>query len=153
MTSKVFEGHKSSSNFSVNPTLPLLDGHSPSCSLFPSLSLTLTLYFFSISLFCSMQKLLYTNFFGYVFLSGLSFILPFGRFYKELQKKSILSLYLLPFTSLSLSLPSPIHLSLSLSLSLISLSLSFYLSLTLLLSIFLHGVSNGRFLPCSQYKL
>ena len=46
--SKVIEGHKSSSNFSVNPTLPLLDGrlmlHTPSRSLFPSLSLTLTLY-------------------------------------------------------------------------------------------------------------
>ena len=26
MTSKVIEGHKSSSNFSVNPTLPLMDG-------------------------------------------------------------------------------------------------------------------------------
>ena len=52
MTFKVIEDHKKSSNFSVNPTLPLLDAslsklcgsHSPSCSLFPSLSLTLYLY-------------------------------------------------------------------------------------------------------------
>ena len=51
MTSKAIEGHKSSSNFSVSPTLLLLDAylsklcgfHSPSCSLFPSLSLTLSL--------------------------------------------------------------------------------------------------------------
>ena len=54
MTSKVIEGHKSSSNFSVNPTLPLLNGSlllpPPNCvdlsiylSLFPSLSLTLSL--------------------------------------------------------------------------------------------------------------
>ena len=59
MTSKVIEGHKSSSNFSVNPTLPLLDGplmlpppncvylylsHSISFSLPLLLSLTLSLY-------------------------------------------------------------------------------------------------------------
>ena len=59
MTSKVIEVHKSSSNFSFNPTLPhkgcsvdaslpnclyfSLFSHSPSRSLFPSLSLTLSL--------------------------------------------------------------------------------------------------------------
>ena len=71
MTSKVIEGNKSSSNFTVNQNLPLLDGpmmlhapncvdlslsHSPSCSLFPSLYISL-----SISLFCSMQKIIYTQ--------------------------------------------------------------------------------------------
>ena len=58
MTSKVIEGPKSSSNFSVNPTLPLMDGplmlpHELCvflflslyiCSLFPFISLTLSLY-------------------------------------------------------------------------------------------------------------
>ena len=53
ITSMVIEGHKSPSNFSVNPTLPLFEGLlmlvwisislSQSCSLFPSLSLTLSL--------------------------------------------------------------------------------------------------------------
>ena len=57
-TSKVIEGPKSSSNFNVNPTLPLMDGplmlptncvyfsfsHSSFRSLFPSISLTLSLY-------------------------------------------------------------------------------------------------------------
>ena len=69
-----------------------------------------------------------------------------------------LSLYASPFHSLSLSIPLPFTLSLishSLSLSFyLSLSLSFYLSLSLsfslsLLSIFLSGVSNGRFRHCS----
>ena len=62
MTSKVIEGFKSSSNFSVNPTLPLLDGPLmfplPNCvdltlQLVLSSPLLLSL---SISLFCSMQK-------------------------------------------------------------------------------------------------
>ena len=52
MISKVIEGHKSSSDFSVNPTLPLLDYplmlpsqiECISLSLFPSLSPTLSLY-------------------------------------------------------------------------------------------------------------
>ena len=57
MTSKVIEGHKSSSNFSLNPTpngwsvdasLPncvyFSFSHSQSLSLFPSLSLTHSLY-------------------------------------------------------------------------------------------------------------
>ena len=60
MTSKVIEGHKSSSNFSINPNLPLLDGplmlpspycsdfsHSPSLlssPLFSLLSLYIPLY-------------------------------------------------------------------------------------------------------------
>ena len=57
MTSKVIEGHKSSYNFSVNPTLPLLDGplmlpstncvgfsYSLSRSLFTSLFLTISIY-------------------------------------------------------------------------------------------------------------
>ena len=120
MTSKVIEGHKSSSNFSVNPTLPLLDcllmlppqncvkiSHSLSCSLFPSLS--------------------WIRLYADVFLSGscLHFIPPFGRFYEELKEKSSLSLYLLPFTvSLSMPLPFTLYLYISLSpLSLISLSL------------------------------
>ena len=50
MISKVIEGHKSSSDFSVNPTLPLLDYplmlpsqiECISLSLFPSLSPTLS---------------------------------------------------------------------------------------------------------------
>ena len=73
MTSKVIKGHKSSSNFTVNPTLPLLDGPlilpSPNCVyLFLSLSISFSLplsfsYSLSISLstslFCSMQTLIY----------------------------------------------------------------------------------------------
>ena len=69
MTSKVIQGHKSSSNFCVNPTLPLMDGPlmSPSQIVCISLSLTLhlVLYFsyplsisLSTSLFCSMQTFL-----------------------------------------------------------------------------------------------
>ena len=44
--SKVIEGHKSSSNFSVNPTLPLMDGPLmlPSQIVCISLSLTHSLY-------------------------------------------------------------------------------------------------------------
>ena len=58
MPSKVIEGHKSSSNFSINPTLPLLDGPfmlpSPNCvdlslSILFSLSLSFS-YSLSISL-------------------------------------------------------------------------------------------------------
>ena len=63
MTSKVIECYKSLSNFSVNSTLPLLDGPlmlpSPNClvlSFFYSLSISLY-----ISLFCSMQTLIYTQ--------------------------------------------------------------------------------------------
>ena len=76
MTSKVIESHKSSSNFSFNPTIPLLD--SPlmlpapnfvdlSHSIFLSFSLSifslpLSLpYSLSISLLCSMQTLIYTQ--------------------------------------------------------------------------------------------
>ena len=48
MTPKVIEGHKSSSNFSVNPTLPLLYGPlmlpSPNCVEFLTLPLTFSLY-------------------------------------------------------------------------------------------------------------
>ena len=75
MTSKVIEGHKSSSNFSVNPTLPLLDGPlmlpPPNCvylSLSHSISFSLPLSFsyclyisLSISLFRYIQKLIYTQ--------------------------------------------------------------------------------------------
>ena len=49
MTSKVIEGHKSSSNFSVHPTLPLLDGPLMPlvCGSFsPSLSHSLSLFLF-----------------------------------------------------------------------------------------------------------
>ena len=44
MTSKVIEGHKSSSNFSVNPTLPLMDGTLMLPSQIVCISLTLTLH-------------------------------------------------------------------------------------------------------------
>ena len=68
------KGHKSSSVFSVNPTLPLLDGPlmllPPNCVDF-SLTLHLVLsspiffYSLSISLFCSMRTLTYAlNFFS-----------------------------------------------------------------------------------------
>ena len=89
--SKVIEGHKSSSNFIVNPTLTLLDGPlmlpSPNCvdlslSIFLSLSLSFSLFLslslyisfslplslsyslsisLSVSRFCSMQSLIYTQ--------------------------------------------------------------------------------------------
>ena len=56
MTSKVMEGHKSSTNFSVNPTLPLLDSllmlPPPNCV---DLSISFSLY---PSL---MQKFIYTQ--------------------------------------------------------------------------------------------
>ena len=68
---KAIEGHKSSSNFSVNPTLPLLDGPlmlpPPNCvylnlSLSILFSLPLSFYYsLSISLFCSMQTFIYTQ--------------------------------------------------------------------------------------------
>ena len=65
--------HKCSSNFTINPTLPLLDGplilHSPNCvylflSLSISFSLPLTFSYslyisLSTSLFCFMQTLIY----------------------------------------------------------------------------------------------
>jgi hypothetical protein len=49
MTSKVIEGHKCSSNFSVNPTLPLMDGPLmlPFQIVCISLSLTLHLFLYS----------------------------------------------------------------------------------------------------------
>ena len=67
MTSKVIQGHKSSSNFSVNPTLPLMDGPLmlPSQILFLSLSISFSIplsfsYSLSISLstslFCYILK-------------------------------------------------------------------------------------------------
>ena len=74
MTSKVIEVHKSTSNFSVNPTLPLIDGPLmlPSQIVCISLSLTLHLVLYSplsfsyslsislsTSLFCSRQTLIY----------------------------------------------------------------------------------------------
>ena len=73
MTSKVTEGHKSSSNFSVNTTLldgplmlPSLNCGDLSLSLFILFSLPLSFSYslslsLSISLFCSMQKLIYTQ--------------------------------------------------------------------------------------------
>ena len=42
--SKVIEGHKSSSNFSVNPTLPLMDGPLMLPSKIVCISLSLTLH-------------------------------------------------------------------------------------------------------------
>ena len=73
MTSKVIESHKSSSNFSVNPTLPLMDGPLMLPSQIVCISLFLTLHlvlysplfllpFLYIPLylpFCSMQTLIY----------------------------------------------------------------------------------------------
>ena len=69
MTSKVIEGQKSSSSFSVNPILPLLDGPlilpSPNCvDIFLSLSISFFFplsfsYSLSTSLICSMQTLIY----------------------------------------------------------------------------------------------
>ena len=67
MTSKVIEGHKSSSNFSVNPTLPLMYGPLMLPSKIMCISLSLTFHLFSyslsislsISIFCSMQTLIY----------------------------------------------------------------------------------------------
>ena len=56
MTSKVIEGHKKLSNFSVNPALLLLDGplmlHPPYCGVFLSISVSLSI---SLSLFHFMQ--------------------------------------------------------------------------------------------------
>ena len=77
MTSKVIEGHKSSSNFSVSPTLPLMDGPLNRWCFPPKLCLFLSFFSLSISfsiplsfsyslsislstsLFCSMQTLIY----------------------------------------------------------------------------------------------
>ena len=159
MTSKVIEGHKSSSNFSVNQTS--LIGWSVDAS--PSISFSLHLsfsYFLSLSPPFALAKnnLHTTKFFRYAvslyvtyfcvrlysgirlsckaflwyFLSGRCwrFILPFGRFYEELKEKSSLSLYLLPFT-LSLSLYIPY-----ISLSYLSLSPSIFLSPSPSLSLF-----------------
>ena len=46
MTSKVIEGHKSSSNFSVNPTLPLMDGP----LMLPSQIMCISLFFLTLHL-------------------------------------------------------------------------------------------------------
>ena len=46
MASKVIEGHKSSSNFSVNPTLPLMDGPLMLPSQIVCIYLSLTLHLF-----------------------------------------------------------------------------------------------------------
>jgi hypothetical protein len=46
MTSKVIEGHKSSSNFSVNPTLPLMDGP----LMLPSQIVCIPLFFLTLYL-------------------------------------------------------------------------------------------------------
>ena len=130
MTSKVIEDHKSSSNFSVNPTLPLLDGRSPFCSIFTSLTLSLSIYIYIPLLLYAKNNLHTAKCFW------IRFLIP------------------LPFTSLSLSLSlsiSPLCLiSLFLSHSFyLLLSLSFSLSFSLsLLSNFLSGVSNARFLHC-----
>ena len=148
MTFKVIVGHKSSSNFSVNLTLPLLGASL--YKLCVSHSLTLSLY---ISLFCSVQKLIYTQ--RNVFRHAVSLYVtnfhvrlfgdvrplfklfsPFGRFYEELQYKSSLSLYLLPFT-LSLFMPLPF----TLSLSFLSLfSLSFYLAYLMDVFVLVHNL-------------
>ena len=79
MTSKVIEGPKSSSNFSVNPTLPLIDGPlmlPHELCVFLSISFSIPLYLsysFSISLstslFCSMQTFFYVAWFLMIFRS------------------------------------------------------------------------------------
>ena len=65
MTSKVIEGHKSLSNFSINPTIPLLDGPlmlpPPNCV---DLSFSLSLY--KSSLLFALNANLWT--FSYLFL-------------------------------------------------------------------------------------
>ena len=71
ITSKVIEGQKSLSYFSVNPTFPILDGplmlSPPNCvDLSTSFSLPVSFPYFvsiflSISVFCSMQTLIYTQ--------------------------------------------------------------------------------------------
>ena len=50
MTSKVIEGQKSSSIFSVNPTLPLMDGPLMLPSQIVALTLHLVLYSLSLTL-------------------------------------------------------------------------------------------------------
>ena len=49
MTSNVIEGHKRSSNFSINPTLPLIDGPLMLLSQIVYISLSLTLHLFLYS--------------------------------------------------------------------------------------------------------
>ena len=149
MTSKVIASHKSSSNFSVNPTLPLLDGHSPSCSLFPSFSLTLSLY---IPLYLPLLLYAKNNLHTAKCFLICFLVRPLIKLYFAVWeisqgiKGKIFSFSLSsPFHSLSIYIslslflyPSPFHLSLplsipftSLSFSYLPLSLSFYLSFSL----------------------
>ena len=157
MTSKVIASHKSSSNFSVNPTLPLLDGHSPSCSLFPSFSLTLSLY---IPLYLPLLLYAKNNLHTAKCFLICFLVRPLIKLYFAVWeisqgiKGKIFSFSLSsPFHSLSIYIslslflyPSPFHLSLFLLSPSLSLLLSFFLSL---LCVFLSGVSNGRFRHCS----
>ena len=111
--------------------------------LFP-LSISVSLSFSSLFLFplsISVSPYLCLSLFFSVFLSGrcLCFNSPFRRLYEELKEKSCLSLY--SSLSPSLSMIYFFVFSSSLCVSVITVSLS-------LLSIFLSGVSNGRFRPC-----
>ena len=88
ITLKVIEGPKSSYNFSVNPTLPLMDGplmlpHELCAFLFFSLSISFSIplyfsYSFSISLstslFCSMQTFFYVAWFLMIFRSNYNLV-------------------------------------------------------------------------------
>ena len=154
MTSKGIEGHKSSSNFSVNPTLPFI-GCFPlkivlsfSLSIYPFLLYAKIIYtqwnVFRHALSLSLLRKvilgirLSNQTFLWCFLGRPLFTLYFAvwkilRGIKGLIFSFSLSSY---FHSLSLSMPLPFTLSL---ISLNSLSL---------LSIVLSGVSNGRFCPC-----
>ena len=108
MNSKVIEGYKILSNFSINPTIPLLDGPlilpSPNCvdlSLFPSLSLTLSLY---IPLYLTLLLYARINIHTSKCFQIRSISICHSLLSKAiLRKKSSLSLYLLPFTSLKYS--------------------------------------------------
>ena len=143
MNSPIFYGQRSlkvtnSSNFNVNPTLPLLDGLSS--PLFLLLSLYIPLYL-PLLLYAKIN-LHIAKCFWIRFLVRPLFKLYFAarEILRAIKGEMFSSSLSSPFHSLSLSLISP-------SLSYLPLSpLSFSLSL---LSIFLSGVSNGRFHHCS----
>ena len=129
MTSKVIEGHKSSSNFSVNQTLPLLDGPLmlPPFALCKNNLHTTKIFRYAVSLhvtyFCvrlySGIRLSCKTFWWY-----LTLYFAVQEILRGIKGKIFSHLYLRPFT---LSIPFPSYLS-HLSFSL-SPSLSLFLSL------------------------